>query len=289
MAQGQKSPAMRGAVIGLVGTILTVCGGLTGAGISAAAKIYQIERETQQVNLAPSASEQALSIDTGTIFISRQQAAALDPESYFVDLDLGLVIRRPLPGWDEPERLTVGEVLAEEGAATPSPPLSEQPIYRIRYGEPVVMQSDRHMLVNGLPLTREWLDILVRLYGPEPWTISYYSQVTINVFDRSVVEELGINDLPDLLLTLVSFSGSRVNRLIAEDESNFMVVQSSATYEDVKVAGKSETVIKEAWFLVAETEDAYYTVEITYLPLSGQSVQVWEDLQAYMDSFRVIR
>ena len=67
-----------------------------------------------------------------------------------------------------------------------------------------------------------------------------------------------------------------------------MVVQSSATYEGVRMAGKQAVITVEDWLLFAETEDAYYVVEIAYTPQSGQSVQVWEDLQAYMDSFRVI-
>ena len=54
------------------------------------------------------------------------------------------------------------------------------------------------------------------------------------------------------------------------------------------MAGETATFTLETWLLITEVEDAYYTVEIAYTPQSGQSVQVWDDLQVYMDSFRVI-
>ena len=68
-----------------------------------------------------------------------------------------------------------------------------------------------------------------------------------------------------------------------------MVVQSSGTYEQVRMEGEEATLTLETWLLVTETETAYYTVEISYTPQSGHSVQVWDDLQTYMDSFRVIQ
>lgn len=57
MMQKQKSSSVRAAVIGLIGTLLTVCGGLTGAGVSAAVTVYRVEREVQQVALAPPGSD----------------------------------------------------------------------------------------------------------------------------------------------------------------------------------------------------------------------------------------
>ena len=45
----------------------------------------------------------------------------------------------------------------------------------------------------------------------------------------------------------------------------------------------------DSWFLVAEADDAFYTLEITYTPQSGQPIQVWDDLQLYISQFRVIQ
>lgn len=289
MAKQRIPSTTRAAVFGLIGTMLSVCGGLTGAGVSAAVKIYEWERGKEQVDVAPPVGEQPFSIDFGDVFISRQQAAALDLELYFVDLELGLAIHRPLPGWDELERLTMAEVLSEEGTQFTPSPLTEQPVYRIRYGEPIEIQSDQHTLVNGRPLSEQELEVLEQLYGPPPWTQSYYSQIVINVFDRTVAKELRINNLPDLLLMLVSFSHGRINRLTAETGSHFMVVQSSITYENVRMAGEAAALALESWILFAETEDTYYTVEIAYTQQSDQPIQIWDDLQTYMDSLHVVQ
>ena len=43
------------------------------------------------------------------------------------------------------------------------------------------------------------------------------------------------------------------------------------------------------WFLFAEADNAYYTIEIRYTPQSGQPLQVWDDLQQYIDQFRVVQ
>jgi hypothetical protein len=281
-----SSSAIRVAVIGLVGTVLTVCGGLAGALVSAGITIYQVEREKQHIALAAPVSEQALNIDTGSITISRQEAAALAPETYFADLDHGFAIHRPLSGWNELEELTVGEQMAESGGQCFG--MCDQPVYRIRYGEPIEIQTDRQVLVNGKPVPEERLAIAEQLYGPPPWTQDYYSQVIINVFEKSATEELGVRGLPNLLLLTAAFSSARFNRLAAEEGSDFMLLQSSATYERVRMAGQMATFTIETWLLLAETEDTYYIVEISFTPQSGQSLQVWEDLQTYIDSFRVV-
>lgn len=288
MAEKDKtsSSAMRVAVIGLVGTVLTVCGGLAGALVTAGVTIYQTEQERQHIALAAPVSEQTLDIDTGSIAISRQEAAALDPETYFADLDHGFAIRRPLPEWNKLEELTVGEQMAESGGQCFG--MCEQPVYRIRYGEPIEIQSDRQVLVNGKPVPEERLDIVEQLYGPPPWTQDYYSQVIINVFEKSATDELGVKGLPNLLLLTATFSSARFNRLVAEEGSDLMLLQSSTTYERVQMAGQTATFTIETWLLLTETEDAYYIVEISFTPQSGQSLQVWEDLQTYMDSFRVV-
>lgn len=283
----QKSAGVQAALIGLIGAILTSCGGCFGAALSAAVTLYSLEREQQHVALAAPESQQVLSINTGNIFVSRQEAAALDPETYFVDLDRGLAIQRPLPGWNQMEELTLGEQIAEAGGQCLS--LCDQRVYRVCYGQPIEIQSDQKTLVNGQPLSEDKLDALERLFGPPPWTAPYYSQVTISVYERPAAEQVRLYKLPDLVLLVTAFSSMRVNRLIAEEGSNFVVLQMSGTYENVRMAGEPATFTLEDWVLLAEAEDAYYAVEIAYTPQSGQSLQVWDDLQTYINSFRIVR
>jgi len=215
----QKPQALLAAVIGLVGTLLTVCGGLVGAIVSGGVTIYRVERQMQQVDVGSSQGGQQLTIDTGTIFISRQEAAALDPELYFVDMEEGWAIQRPLPGWGELEQLTVGEQMAEDDIEIPPSALADQPVYRMRYGQPLEIQSDAQTLANGEPMPTEMIEALEALYGPPPWNKEYYSQVIVNVFDKSIEEEIGVHNLAGLVMGTTRFLNARVNRLIAEEEA----------------------------------------------------------------------
>jgi hypothetical protein len=57
----------------------------------------------------------------------------------------------------------------------------------------------------------------------------------------------------------------------------------------VRLDGQETDLAMERWALFAEGPRYYYLVEIDYVPEGSQSTQVREDLQAYLDSFRVIR
>lgn len=59
----KSSDAIKKALVGLVGALLTVCGGLTGALVTAGVTIYQVERKAQQVALPAPGSDQALTND----------------------------------------------------------------------------------------------------------------------------------------------------------------------------------------------------------------------------------
>jgi hypothetical protein len=111
----------------------------------------------------------------------------------------------------------------------------------------------------------------------------------LNVFEKSEVQALGIHNLPDLILLMTRYSSSRVNRVIAQADSHFAIVQLSGTYEGIRVAGESVKMTADTWLLFADADNAFYTVEIRYTPQSGQPLQVWDDLQLYIDQFRVIQ
>jgi hypothetical protein len=274
-------------MIGLIGTILTTCGGIGGALVTNAVTVYQVQRQNQRVALPSSGGGETLNVDTGTIFISRQNAAALDPASYYTNLEQAFVLHRPLPGWDDMEEMTVQEQLAEESVTCLA--VCDQPVFRIRYGEPIEIESDRGTTVNGHPISEELLNISEKLYGPPPWKLPYYSEMILNVFEKSAVQKLGIHTLPDMVLLMTRYSVGRVNRVIARVDSNFVIVQLSSTYQGIRVGGEPTTMTIDNWLLFAEADKAFYTIEIRYTPQSGQPLQVWDDLQLYIDQFRVIQ
>ena len=287
MAEEHKSIGLTTALIGLVGTILAACGGISGALVTSAVTVFQVQRQNQQVALPASGGGETLSVDTGSIFITRQKAAALDPATYYVNLDQAFVLHRPLPGWDDMEEMTVQDQLAEDNVTCLV--VCDQPVFRIRYGEPIEIESDRQTTVNGHLIPEELLKLNEMIYGPPPWKLPYYSQMILNVFEKSEVQALGIHTLPDMILLMTRYSAGRVNRVIAQVDSHFAIVQLSSTYEGIRVGGEPATMTIDNWLLFAEADTAFYTVEIRYTPQSGQPLQVWDDLQLYIDQFRVIQ
>jgi hypothetical protein len=287
MPEEQKSTAFQTALIGLIGTILAACGGVFGALVTSAVTVYQVQRQSQQVALPAFEGGKTLNVDTSSIFITREKAAALDSAIYYVDLERGFVLHRPYSGWNNLEEMTVQEQLAEDNVTCQA--FCDQAVYRIRYGDPIEIESDQATTVNGHPIPEQLLNMIKTLYGSPPWKMPYYSQMILNVFEKSEVQKVGIITLPDMILLMTNYSAGRINRVIARADSHFAIVQLSRTYDGIRIDGDSETITTDTWLLFAEEDNAFYTIEIRYTPQSGQPLQVWDELQLYLNQFRVIQ
>lgn len=283
----EKPASIRVAVIGLIGTLLTVCGGVSGALVTNAAAIYSLEVEQRQVDLQPATGGQTLAVDTGEVFITRAEAAALDPAQYYVDLEHAFVTLRPASGWEALETLTVGEQLAEGDAACLA--FCEAPVFRIRHGQPLLVTSDRATTINGRPIPADILDASEALYGLPPWENPAYDQWILNIFTRESLDAVGIRSLPDLLVFMTGDSLDRLHTLVAPQDASFAIVQLTSTYENILIDGQASPLTVDSWMYFAETPDSFYMIEITYLAGGGGSIQVWDDLQAYIDQFRIIQ
>ena len=62
MTEQVKAPPLRNALIGFLGTLLTVCGGLSGALVTSAATVYQVQRQNQKISLPSSDGNQILKV-----------------------------------------------------------------------------------------------------------------------------------------------------------------------------------------------------------------------------------
>jgi hypothetical protein len=285
------SDAVRKAIIGLVGTLLTVCCGLTGALISAGVTIYQVEREAQQVALPAPGSDQTLTIDTRQIAIDPDEAARLISDDYVVDTDLGFAMARPRAGWNQMEETTYYDLIFDETAISPlvyffnlaGDTWDNQPLRRIRYAAPVEIQYQETSTENGIPVN---LETLRSLTGDD--TLTVYSQITLLVIDKQVAADITLATIaltwgPDRLY------GGGVNRIVANRESPCILMQATSQLENVRVNGQKTELSIERWALFAEGPQHYYVVELNHIPAPGQGLQAWEDLQAYLGAFRVIQ
>jgi hypothetical protein len=180
----QKKPSSQAAIIGLVGTILTVCGGITGALLGGITTIYKIEQKVQNLSIAAPQSNQPLAIDTHQITISSAEVTKLDPSKYLAFPDLGFVIAQPPIGWRQGGQMTYYDLFMEQEENNQGINLSplimfyswikeawdDQPVRQMRYTDPVIVQYLEGSTEN---------DVAVDLALLEHDTVAFYNQITI--------------------------------------------------------------------------------------------------------------
>jgi hypothetical protein len=283
--QHQKSPKQI-AIIGLIGTLLTVCGGVAGALVGGVTTIYKTERGAQQVALAAPQADHSLTVDTRQIAISAADAAALDASDYLVLQDLGFVMAQPRAGWNQPEDMLYQDLFFEEG--TNLSPLimfftwiknnwDDQPVYRIRDTEPVIVQFIEGSTENGIQVDPTHLNTD---------TLAYCSQITILALAKDKAPDF---TLYELALKWGILHQGGVNNIVANRDSQVVVEQVSWALKGVRVDDHEADLTLQRWAVFAEGPARYYIVEVDYVPAANQSATVWDDLQAYLDAFRIIQ
>jgi hypothetical protein len=282
----RQGSTRQAAIIGLVGTLLTVCGGISGALIGGVTTIYRIEREAQQIAIAAPRSDTQLTVDTHQITINSSDAATLDPSKYLVFEDFGFVMPKPKTGWSDGGQMTYLDLFLEEG--TNLSPLilfstwikdtwNDQPVRRLRFTEPVMVQFLEGSTENGVPVDPAKLN---------NDTLAFYSQITTLALSKAVAGQ--DFTLYGLALAWGGLHQGGVNKLVANPDSQYVFEQVSWELKGVRVDGQQGDLTLQRWALFAENSERYYMVEVQYVPSTGQSIQVWDDLQVYMDAFRVI-
>ncbi len=282
----QQKSSNRVAIIGLVGTILTVCGGISGALIGGVTTIYKIQRDAQQIGLAAPASDQPLTVDTNKITITSSEADVLDPSKFIVLQDLGFVMAQPGTGWKDRGQMKYQDLFLEQ--ATNLSPLiffstwvkdawDDQPVRQLRYNEPVMVEFLNGSTENGVPVDPTKL---------QNDTIAFFSQITTLALSKEVAGQ--DFTLYGLALAWGNLHQGGVNELVANPDSQYVFEQVSWALKNVKVDGQQTDMTLQRWALFSEGPDQFYIVELQFVPATGQSAQVWDDLQAYMSAFRVI-
>jgi len=283
--QHQKS-SKRVAIIGLIGTLLTVCGGLAGALIGGATIIYKTEREAQKIALAAPQGDLPLTVDTQQIAINTADAAALNPSKYLVRENLGFAMLQPRPGWNPIEEMLYQDLFFEEGTSL-SPLIlfstwvdttwDDQPVYRIRNAEPVMVQFIEGSTENGIQVNPAQL---------KSDTLAYYSQITILALAKDKAASI---TLYELALKWGILHQGGVNDIVANRDSQYVFELVSWVLKGVRVNDNKTDLTLQRWALFAEGPAHYYIVEVDYVPIASQSASVGDDLQAYLAAFRVIQ
>ncbi len=277
----------RVAIIGLIGTILTACGGLAGAIIGGGVTIYKTNLEAQQLAIAAPQSDQPLSVDTRKVAINSSSLSNLESSKYLALPDLGFVMAQPQPGWNGGEQMSYYDLFTEFDINL-SPLIlfyrdvkdtwDDQPVRQLRYAEPVMVQYIEGSTENGVTVDPTQLT---------NDTIAFYSQFTVLALDKALAQQNFT--LYDLALTWGGMHLGGINNLVANPDSQYVFEQVSWELKGVRVNDRSADLTLQRWALFAEGPEHYYIVEVQYVPAEGQSMQVWDDIQTYLDAFRVIQ
>jgi hypothetical protein len=275
------------AMIGLIGTILTVCGGLTGAIIGGVTTIYKVNQENQHLSIAAPQSDQALAVNTRQIAINVSKVTKLDPAKFQSFTDLGFVAAKPQTGWDGGKQMTYYDLFLEE-ASNLSPLIlfskwvkdgwDDQPVYQVRYADPVMVEFIEGSTENGVAVDPTQLN-----YS----SYKFYSRMIVLALDKSVVQK--DFSLYDLALIWGELHQGGVNDLVANPDNQYVFEQVSWKLTNVKVNNRKIDLTLQRWGLFAEGPDRFYIIEMQYVPASNQSVQVFDDMQTYLNGFRVIQ
>jgi len=196
------------------------------------------------------------------------------------------VLAQPRAGWGPIEEMTYADLFSEEGSAL-SPLIlfyskvglswDKQPVYRLRYQQPIQVQYVEGSRENGIAID------VAQLHSDKA---AYYSQITILAIEKDVAQGY---TLADIALTWGTFHWKAVNHIIANRDSDYILMQTTWRLEDVRVEGKETDLVIERWALCAEGPQYDYLVEVNFVPQPDGYQQVWDDLQYYAGSFRVIK
>lgn len=107
-----------------------------------------------------------------------EEAMSLDSDDYHVVPELGFVLARPREGWSGVEEMTYRDLFVERGSWTGST-WDEQPLRRIRYGEPAQVRYCEGSQVNGVPVDVETMRLS---YGTDAFQFS--NEITVLALDK---------------------------------------------------------------------------------------------------------
>lgn len=272
-----------------------------------------------EAQLELSSNGKTLSIKTSKLYSPPEQIAGLDPQRYHVDSMRGFSFEFPSEKtWSKPKLISGIDAVLEAKGTLLTPELMEQMARTLAIHPMGPMLREVEMIrvisedsirieitdetsnelidmilarVNGeaqregAELSNQELDNLRRqLVGFE--RITFSNEFTVSIYDKNKLKDVPIKLSLPKFYSVIS-SGLDINSLVAEKESILATV--SVSLEHVKINENIKDLRIDRWILLAENQETFFMVEIAYSPQTAESIQIWEELRALMDSFHVIK
>ncbi len=257
-----------------------------------------------------------LSVKTSQLQAEPERITKLDPQQYFIDSMRGFSFEKPnRQRWSQPKLLLgldamlqaknllltseMREAMAAGLAVHPmGEMLNDVEVLRLVSGDSLLIEVtdqtsnelidaiiDRMQKSAAAPLSESDLAAFRRQnIGFE--RITFSNEFMVSVYDKTKPQGAPIKpSLPNFFMMLTSAMGLAVDRLVADEQT--ILAGISLTLHQVKINGQLKDLRIDRWMLVTESQDHFYLVEIAYSPQTTGSIQIWEELRALMDSFRV--
>lgn len=262
-----------------------------------------------QLNIA----EKTISINTTQLSVDHKKVEAIDPKDHFVDSSLGFIFKRPLSGgWSKPKTINGFSEYLKAKNVSLHQMLIEQLEANLKFDPygPAIMDMVSVRMTKGktvnLKITGETTNELIeRIISGKPNEImesekmllrkaiigfeemDYTNEIVIQRFDKGILESAPIKiSLPNFAVKILAGNSIYIDRLVANERT--VLAGGSIKLNDVLVDGQKRSFRFDRLFLITESQEAFYMVDIGFSPDTESSLQVWEDLRAILNSFRVL-
>jgi len=226
--------------------------------------------------------------------ISDRDFKKVNLEEFYVDSDLGFIVRKPvLEGWTV-EKMTVAKmyeekgftkqitenVLGIKGVATKDPE-EDPPALAITSGKAQTIRYTQGTRVDGALLDSSKVRSLLLRFEE-----IVYDRVSITAFNK---EQSDVKSLLDFFLTVAPFvKGMGPRKLYVNHENTVFLLDCSALFEKIMYNGEHGSHVINNAMLLQENDKNFFGVIVSYVQSDDKPTEVWDELRGYLSSFRVL-
>jgi hypothetical protein len=233
----------------------------------------------------------------GNKTISKNDLDSIDPDKHFINTELGIVINKSHSNWSEYQTTTGPEIQKIFHGESKYELMREQnfkivelfeksKVIWIKHGEKISIKFKPGSVVSNESISEETYKKL-RLWGLDSMT--HYHNLTISVIEKASLENWKEKNIWNLFLSYFSGFEGTIKNLTYEPKTGSILIESSKMLKNVIINDKNvdncHSENKVAFF---ESSDNLYLVDITYLNTGGYPIQIWNDLNDYLKSLRII-
>ncbi len=98
-----------------------------------------------------------------------------------------------------------------------------------------------------------------------------------------LVENLKDMSMPAFFVSFSSFLGYNVDKLVANESQ--ILIGSEIKMRNLDIGDNYGNFQNKKWMMFAENDQYFYVIEINYSPQITDSIDLWDELQSYLQSF----